>query len=345
MGFVIASSQVKLLKIKGISSSAGLTFEVLVVILKPLPMCTPIEPGRRRKRIPWRTALVPALLLVGLVSTSCIKSTRVVHVPERKQQARSLSRSELAKLLEERAAAVQSLQASSVKAYVVAGDPDLGKEERYRGAPGYVLAQRPNYLRITIQNPLTKTSLADLVSDGTEVKMWIPRLNKFFVGSTNISRIDYPSANENPLANVRPQHILPALLFTSPLSRSTDQVFLEEDSDASANYYVVGVLEMGLDSGPLLSRRIWIERSKLQVTREKYYAGDGKVAAAINYLQYQNIDGQPVAVKIKLQRYAEHYSMTLELDRVKLNPSLQAGAFQLNKIPSAELVLLKEGRP
>lgn len=286
------------------------------------------------------------LLLCLLMGTlSCVKRTRIVTVPERVRQAHTLSRAEIATLLDQRAAAIQSLQSSSMKAYFAGGDETSGKVERYMGVPGYVLAQKPDRLRITLQNPVTKTSLADMLSDGQEVKIWIPRLNKFFVGPANIGRVEYSQANENPLANLRPQHILPMLLFDSPFSKGGDRVFVEEDSDASAKYYVVGELRQGPNSQWQLARRVWVERYEQSVTRERFYAGDGRTIADIRYSRYQEIDGVPVAVRIELQRYEEHYSMTMELDRVRVNPQLQPIAFQLDKPPSAELVLLKERQP
>jgi hypothetical protein len=251
----------------------------------------------------------------------------------------------MTKLLNEYEAQIQSLQVSSLRAQFVGGDAEVGKQERYIGVPGYLLVQRPYYLRITLQNPVTKTSLADMVSDESQIKIWIPRLNKFFTGPSNLSKIDYPKANENPLANLRPQHILPALLFSSPFSNTTDHVFIEEETDVAAKYYVVGVAESAGNSELRLRRKIWIERSELQLARERYYAGEGTPIAEIRYSSYQNIDRHFMAARIELQRFIEHYSMVLDFQRIQVNPVLSASAFQLNKIPTAELVMLQEGKP
>lgn len=283
-----------------------------------------------------------SLLWLAFGAVACIKRTQIIKVPKRIREAKSLTRSELKTLLEKRGSEIRSLQASSLKARFVGGDQESGKMERYMGVPGYVIAERPNLLRITLQNPMTKSSLADLVSDGSEVKIWIPRLNKFFTGPIDMTQVIYPKAGENPLARIRPQHIFSALLFDTPNTDDWARIFIEEDSDDAAKYYVVGVTELGADGDLVLSRRIWIERSESRVTRERHYAQDGKVIAEIFYRKYEIIDGIQVPVKVELQRRVEHYSMTLELDRIKVNPSLRASAFQLKKIPSAELVMLKD---
>ena len=284
-------------------------------------------------------------ILLGL-TTSCLKTTKVIQTPQRIQKAKVLTSSQILNLLTQKAEAVKSIQVSTMKAYFVGGDEEYGKVERYLGIPGYILAQKPSQLRITLQNPVTKSSLADLVCGDKEIRMWIPSKNKFFIGPIQLDRINLEQIkvnnkeSENPLLNLRPQHFFPALLFNPPVETEDMQYFLEEEASSSARYYVVGVILKPKDAQtpPQLARRIWLERYDLQVTKEKFYGQDGRVLAEINYSRYQEVNGVNVAHKIDLQRFPEHYSMTLLLDRVKINLLLQEKSFQLNRIPSAELI-------
>src|SRR5437773_145768 len=97
-------------------------------------------------------------LTLFLPASSCVTRTQIVTPPQRVQQAKTLDRAGLTKLLEARGS-LRSLQASAMRAHFIGGDQDTGKVERYIGVPGYALAERPDRLRITLQNPVTKTSL------------------------------------------------------------------------------------------------------------------------------------------------------------------------------------------
>jgi membrane protein YqaA with SNARE-associated domain len=293
-----------------------------------------------------RGAVIAMVLLTLLLhNTACIKSTKVIKTPIQILQAKTLSREQAIELLEKRAAALKAIQVSSLKAHFVGGDLESGKVDRYLGVPGYLLGQRPGSLRITLQNPVTKSSLADLVTNGLEFKLWIPRLNKLITGPANLEKIDDPRVGNNPLASIRPQHLIPALFFGALPESARNRLFLEEDTDSLAKFYIIAVVEPDSAGNIRLSRRIWLERSSLQVTRERYYAADGVVQSEIRYPQYRDFEGTQLPSRIELQRMAEHYTLALELLRVKLNPDLQPAAFQLAQIPGAELVELGKAKP
>jgi outer membrane lipoprotein-sorting protein len=285
------------------------------------------------------------LLFMSFFMTACIKSTRVINTPPQILQAKVLNREQLIELLQQRASIVKTLQVSSLKAHFSGGDQETGKVERYMGVPGYLLGERPASLRITLQNPVTKSSLADIVSDGKEVSLWIPTRNKLFKGPVDIERIGDPRVAQNPLANLRPQHLIPALLFGTLPESVRESLLVEEESDALAKYYVLSLVQRNGEGRLDLARRIWVERSSLNVTRERYYKADGLVIAEIRYLQYRDFEGAQLPTRLELQRPLEHYALTLEIERIKLNPQILPAAFQLARIPGAELVELGIQKP
>jgi outer membrane lipoprotein-sorting protein len=304
-----------------------------------------------KRFIPQIKKNLPKLCFFGFcfcllfLSSSCLKTTKILQIPARIQKAKTLSRQEIVELLRQKASKVQSLQVSSMKAYFVGGDAESGKVERYLGVPGYVLAQKPSHMRVTLQNPVTKSSLADMVSDDKEIRMWIPIQNKYFIGPADMSQIlldkkKYDRANGNPLLNLRPHHLLPALLFIDPLDSEKKRIFVEEEGDETNRYYVVGIIDTADNSENeiQLFRKIWIERFDLHVVKERWYGLEGKIQAEILYSNYQEVDGASIPFKIDLQRFPEHYSMTFVLNKVKINPRLLEKTFQLNQPAGAEIV-------
>ena len=59
------------------------------------------------------------------------------------------------------------------------------------------------------QAPVVAKNIFDMVSDGEEFRIYIPSKNSFLVGPTTLVR---PS--KKPLENLRPQHIVEAIVLT-----------------------------------------------------------------------------------------------------------------------------------
>ena len=87
------------------------------------------------------------------------------------------------------------------------GGDKKGKVTDYQQIRGYVLARKPEMLRMIGLLPIVRNKAFDMVSDGQEFKLWIPPKNRFVQG-----RNDVKTPNpQQPLENLRPQHIYDAL--------------------------------------------------------------------------------------------------------------------------------------
>ena len=276
-----------------------------------------------------KTRLLMAALGMGLVAGCSVKKTEVVTTPVAYRDAQTASRPELLALVNERYAAVKSLSVPRFKIQLTGGTIDDGVLEKYRDAPGYLIAQSEDSIFVNILNPLTKTSLLTMASTGGQFQVWLPRRNQFVTGSTDVT-----ADSKNPLYNVRPTHILQGILI-EPLSVG-DHVTHYEDRDASSKYYVVMVTRDGE-----LKRRLWIERSRLQIVRQQYYRNSALVSD-INYVNVAEIDGRLVATELTIDRPQEQYSVRIELDTEELtiNERRATADFIINQPRGAERVVV-----
>src|SRR5438309_10073548 len=97
-----------------------------------------------------------------------------------------------------------------------------------------------------------------MASDGATFQVSIPSKKKFLVGAVNAER-----ASDKPIENLRPQHLLEALLW--PEVRKEEAVLFEEFNDETARYYILTVLRGGYRTEIL--RKLGFNRVDLQIAR------------------------------------------------------------------------------
>src|SRR6202040_1019988 len=131
-----------------------------------------------------------------------------------------------------------------------------GVIEEYHEVKAFVLAQRNASIRMIGQAPVVGTTVFDMASDGDTFRVSIPPKNKFLVGPVAVER-----TSTKPIENLRPQHLLDALLW--PEVRKEEAVLFEEFNDENGRYYVLTVLRGGYQTEIL--RKIWFDRSTLEV--------------------------------------------------------------------------------
>ena len=102
---------------------------------------------------------------------------------------------------------------ASVLMSPTAGLAYSGVIHQYHQVSGFVLAARPEMIRVIGQAPVVGTNIFDMVSDGQMFRIFIPSKNQFLVGPTQFER-----TTKNPIENLRPQHLLDALFWT-PIRR------------------------------------------------------------------------------------------------------------------------------
>ena len=137
--------------------------------------------------------------------------------------------------------------------------------------------------------------------------------------------------------------MLPGLLV-EPLPWGKPHYFLalKEDEDAQFKYYVISLVraEPGQAAAELL-REVWIERSRMEVARQRYFR-DGKVETEVRYREAAQVEGKLISTWIDISRPLDGYSMTFELKRqdIRINATLKEGTFDVPRPPGSELVVV-----
>src|SRR5437660_12242064 len=182
------------------------------------------------------------MVWVTLVSVSCgccgrtIKTTTKLP-PQTRPVVRDATREELLEKYNDIARGVKSVNAT-VELKPTAGSKYSGVIEEYHEVKAFLLAARPAQIRVIGQAPVIGTTVFDMASDGDTFRVSIPPKNKFLVGPVAVER-----ASSNPIENLRPQHLLDALLW--PEVRKEEAVLFEEFNDENGRYYVLTVLRGG----------------------------------------------------------------------------------------------------
>jgi len=276
------------------------------------------------------------VVLLMLAASACaVKQTTVLQPFEVPAPPREATLSELIANLNSQADAVRTLQAK-VDLETTTGSVYSGVINEYHDVQGFILIQKPSLIRIIGQAPVVGTTIFDMVSDSSEFRLYIPSKEKFIVGKTSLLR-----ASENKLENLRPQHILDAMLV--PAIDSEDHCYVEEAAEGTGKserlYYVVNLLGIEPNGDLELKRKIWFDRSDLEIARLQLYEPNGHYVQDVQYSSYQNFGGLRYPTRIMLKRPIEDYQLAITIvNAPTFNQPVDPAKFTLQKPPGAELV-------
>ncbi len=287
------------------------------------------------------------LLLLTLPLGGCLFRSRPVTVRMSTAKLLDASKDQLIARINTEAAKIQTLTAT-VNIDVSVGGSKKGKITEYQSIRGYILVRKPGMLRMVGLMPVVRTRAFDMVSNGAEFKLSVPPKNKFIVGRNDVIN---PSATQ-PLENLRPQHILDALLVheilpsdIAVLENGTEMV---EDPKSHKQVeqpdYILDVLERS-DTGWFLARKIMFSRTDLNPHRQIIYDKNGYVATDARYEDFRDFNGLLFPAQISIWRPQEEYSILLTMVKLTLNQPVTDQQFALAQPPGAQLVNLDTTRP
>ena len=210
-----------------------------------------------------------------------------------------------------------------------------GEIVHYRDVRAFILIRRPAFLRMIGQYPVARTTAFDMASDGERFGLYIPLRNRFIIGTSREGR-----RSDSALENLRPQHILDALLWKSP-EPGREQAVLEASAEGPTNYYIVHVLRP-TEEGYVLARNFWFERRRLSLERLQIFDAEGEEVTDARYLDYAEFSGIPYARKITIDRPQDHYGLVLTVSKLEFNQPLEDDKFRLEQPPGTELRNLEE---
>jgi hypothetical protein len=281
---------------------------------------------------------------VTLASLSCGCGGRTIKTttrlpPQAKPVVRDATREELLEKYNEIARGIKSVNAT-VELKPTAGSKYSGVIEEYHEVKAFLLAQRPAQIRMVGQAPVIGKTIFDMASDAESFRVYIPSKNKFLVGSVAMER-----TSDKPIENLRPHHLLDALLW--PEIRKEEIVLFEEFNDETARYYVLTVLRGGYRSEIL--RKVWFDRADLQVSRLQSFGPRGILLSDVHVSDWQPAIGDQEASgsarsdrafprQIRIERPHDDYRLDLQITKLLLNEDLPPDRFKVEQPPGTELV-------
>jgi outer membrane lipoprotein-sorting protein len=257
----------------------------------------------------------------------------VLPQEERLLPAKTASREELLRQLEERSSSVQTLQ-GTIFLDLSGGGAKSGVLTEYHQTTAYVVVNRPRQIRFKVVVPIVLSTIADMVSDGRQVRVSIPPKNQFAVGDAN-----EPLITKTALANLRPQHLLDGLFVDiRPYSKDLQvKPLLEETVQGRRSYYVFSFINIGGSYAQLLEK-LWIDRTDLQISRKQVFSKDGKVETEVEYSNYQTEGESSFPHTVVIQRPIEEYTLKMAFQKATLNQKLPDDAFNLERPEGSDLV-------
>jgi outer membrane lipoprotein-sorting protein len=270
-------------------------------------------------------------------------STKTTVAPSEKPVIKDATREELLDKYNLYAQNIKTVNATVVLK-PTAGSKYSGVIEEYHEVKAFLLAARPENIRMIGQAPVIGTTVFDMASDGETFRVSVPSKNKFLMG-----QVAGEFNSSKPIENLRPQHLLDSLLW--PEIRKEESVLFEEFNDETARLYVLTVLRGGYRTEIL--RKIWFDRADLKVSRLQTFAPKGLLVSDVRYSDWQPVDPAqagasvtgPVttfARSIRIDRPHDDYRLDLQVSKIVLNSEIPADRFKLEQPAGSELVHVAE---
>ena len=237
---------------------------------------------------------------------------------------------------------------ATVELKPTAGSKYSGVIDEYHEVKAFLLAARPAQIRMIGQAPVVGSTVFDMASDGETFRVFIPSKHKFLVGTVAVEK-----NSSKPIENLRPQHLLDALLW--PEIRKEESTTLREFNDENARYYVLTVLRGGYQLEVL--REIWFDRADLHVVRIETFGPKGLLVSDVHLADWLPIENAPsqntqaapsdgltsFPRAIRLERPHDDYKLDLQVTKISLNEEIPSERFKLEQPPGTELVRVSDG--
>jgi len=295
--------------------------------------------------IPSRYRAVIILLIVFPL-TGCLFRSRRVERQISTAPLKTATQAELIEYLNGQATKIKSLQAT-VDIDTSVGGVKKGKVVDYQQIRGYILVRKPAMLRMIGLLPIVRNKAFDMVSDGNDFKLWIPPKNRFVTGRNDIEG----HSLQQPLENMRPQHIYDALILReidpqieiAVLENGFEVVTDDKKHQVEQAVYQIDVIRKKTEHNEAyLSRKIMFSRTDLLPHRQLIYDQDGNLATDSRYEGYKDYNGVKFPSQIEIWRPQEEYDITLTILKLLLNEPLPDDKFALEQPAGAQVVHLDQ---
>jgi len=219
------------------------------------------------------------------------------------------------------------------------GSAEKNKVTEYKDVRAYILFRRPADIHILGLYPVILGTAFDMVSNGTDFKLYLPSRNRFLVGLNTVEQI-----SPNKLENLRPQHFLEALLV-KPIDTAANKVLMENFTDEDNAFYILH--EVHEDGGGLLTlrRTIWYNRVDLNIARQLIFDGDGNILTDARYEQWHAFDNMAFPRHIEINRPRDEYGVVIDVTKMDINKGVADGKFVLEQPEGTTLQVIGPAPP
>ena len=324
-------------------------------------MCRQLLRSRAKPKASALAYMVALAALTAFAGGCAVSQKTDVKPPNAPARLLSASKDDLIGRYNQQARAVTSLNAT-ISMKLTAGSAYSGVIEQYHEVNGFLLAAKPASIRVIGQAPVVAKNIFDMVSDGQTFHIYIPSKNEFIEGPDNLTR-----QASKPIENLRPQHLVDALLWEPIENRSP--VLFEEASEGAGRYYILTVIRAASGENATnestagsseweISRKIWFDRTNLQISRVENFTSGGKVASDVHYSNWlptaapsnsapagstaYSADSATTAIayphQIAISRPSDDYQLQIDIKKLTVNEPISADRFVLAQPAGTKLI-------
>jgi len=271
-----------------------------------------------------------AALAILVLSTGCLVRRRKIERPARTHAGLlTAGLDQLAETIQQRYQAIETLSAT------VDLEPTLisaskGEIADFKDVRGYILFRKPAWIRVVALYPIVRGTALDMVSDGENFRLHLPAKSLFLIGPNRQER-----RSPRKLENLRPQHLLEALLIRPP--ENGEQAMIENWSDDSGSSYLIHVIRTAPGGRPRLARKIWFDRVSIEITRQQVFEDNGEVATDARYAGWERHGAASFPSYILLARPKDGYELAIRFLKTALNDPLGEDKFHLPEPPGVKV--------
>ena len=278
------------------------------------------------------------LLLATLVSSGClVRSRERIQTSRPAAGWREATLAELLTGLRAQETAIRTLNAT-VDVEPSVSSAQQGEVVHYRDVRSFLLIRKPGWLRMIGLYPVVRSTAFDLTSDGEKFELYVPSKDRLVLGSSVSSK-----RSSSTLENLRPYHILDALLWRSP-DPSKERAVLEVVDEPTQSHYVVHIITTNgatNGNGQLeLARKFWYERAGLTLARLQIFDSGGVLATDARYSSYGEFGGISYPQNIVIDRPQDQYGLALRVTRLVFNEELGDEKFKMERPANATVMNL-----
>ncbi len=220
--------------------------------------------------------------------------------------------------------------------------PAVGSAEKnqiteFKDVRAFILFRKPAFIRVIGLYPVIRSKAFDMVSDGTDFELYLPGKNRFLTGRNEIA-----APSKSKLENLRPEHILNALLVR-PLNTTQNKLLLENLTDEDSAYYILQEIRVTPDGQLELQRNIWFNRVNLQMARQLTFDASGNILSDDRYSQWRAYDNVPFPKHIEINRPRDEYGVVIDIVKMDINKGVSDDRFVLTQPPGTTLQIV--GQP